>query len=383
MNVDFHNAVLVLPDSEETGSLSIRDGVIDSMGEQARKPSGNASEVDCQGDFLMPGLIELHTDNMERHVIPRPKTFWPNVMAAALAHDAEMAASGVTTVFDSTRVGAIPYEDKPQNRLFMALQEAIHEADAAGAFRINHRLHFRCELTDPNIVSVLEPALDARLLGLVSLMDHTPGQRQWRNLDQLRRHNSDSDKSAQAIDDMIQKRIEQGQQHVPVNRKKVLDCFKGHDNIVFASHDDTTREHVLDGIRDGVKISEFPCSLEAAKEAKKHGLFTIAGAPNVVRGGSHSGNVSAAELLEHQVLDGLSSDYVPSSLLQAVFTIADIDEWDLSKAAALVTANNADMANLDDRGRLSLGQRGDVIRVGLEGNTPIVREVYVSGQRVC
>ena len=398
MNTDFKNAVLVLPEQLLAGGLSVREGLIQDIAESQTSTQistqtstqatttptgvGSASVVDCGGDYLLPGLIELHTDNMERHVIPRPKTFWPNMIAAAMAHDAEMAASGVTTVFDSTRVGAIPHEDKPQNRLFMEMQQAIHAASDAGAFRIDHRLHIRCELTDPGIMEALEPAVDVPLLGLVSLMDHTPGQRQWRDLDALRRHNSRGNRSESEIDSMIQKRIDLGQEHVPVNRIKVLERFKQHQHIVLASHDDTTEQHVLDGVADGVDISEFPCSLVAAKTAKQHGLHTIMGAPNVVRGGSHSGNVSATDLIREDVLDGLSSDYVPASLLQAVFLIAEYDGWDLAKATRLVTGNNADMAKLSDRGRLAIGLRGDLIRVAVVANTPVVREVYVGGVRV-
>lgn len=390
MNTDFHNAVLVLPEQLLRGSLSVRTGLIHDVGQSStststptqRSNSESSHVVDCDGDYLLPGLIELHTDNMERHVMPRPKTFWPNMVAAALAHDAEMAASGVTTVFDSARCGAIPHEEKPQNRLFMEMQKAIHEAAAADAFRIDHRLHIRCELTDPNIMDALEPAVGAPLLGLVSLMDHTPGQRQWRDLDALRRHNSQSNRTDSEIDNMIQKRIDLGQQYVPQNRLKVLERFKDHKHIVLASHDDTTEQHVLDGVADGVDISEFPCSLVAAQTAKNHGLHTIMGAPNVVRGGSHSGNVSADDLIRADVLDGLSSDYVPASLLQAVFLIAQYEGWDLPKAAALVTGNNADMARLSDRGRLSVGLRGDLIRVAMVADTPIVREVYVGGVRV-
>lgn len=380
MTQEFLNAVVVLPDQLLNGGISVREEFIDEVLESSSTCPVNA--VDFEGDYLIPGLIELHTDNMERHLIPRPKTFWPNVMAAAVAHDAEMAASGVTTVFDSTRVGAIPNEDKPQNRLFLELQQAIHDAHNAGVFRINHRLHFRCELTDPELMAALEPAVDAPLLGLVSLMDHTPGQRQWRDLDALRRHNSRSERSDAEIEQMIQQRISQGNEHVNANRVKVLERFKHHVGLVLASHDDTTEQHVLDGVRDGVLISEFPCSLEAARCAKEQGLFTIAGAPNVVRGGSHSGNVSAMELIDAALLDGLSSDYVPSSLLQAVFVIAKHEHWNLPKAVALVTSNNATMANLHDRGAIQSGMRADFLRVAVVNDTPIVREVFVSGRRV-
>jgi len=379
MNTDFHNAVMVLPETEVRGALTGRDGVITDI---IDAPSSGSSGVDINGDYLLPGLVELHTDNVERHVIPRPKTFWPNSLAAAVAHDAEMAASGVTTVFDSIRVGAIPHEDKPQNKLFMELQQAIHHGQHSGAFRIDHRLHFRCELTDPNIMDALEPAVDAPLLGLVSLMDHTPGQRQWRDLDALRRHNSRSQRPAEEIEAMIQERIAMGHKYVPNNRQKVLDRFRSHEGLVLASHDDTTEQHVLDGVRDGVHISEFPCSLKASKTAKEQGLYTLAGAPNVVRGGSHSGNVSAIELLDAGVLDGLSSDYVPASLLQSVFMIAAHTGWDLPKAVSLVTRNNAAMAKLDDRGSIEVGLRADLVHVALIDGTPIVRGVYVAGKRV-
>jgi len=384
MTKEFLNAVVVLPDQLLNGGIRVREDVIDEVLESSNTSPANAvaNAVDFEGDYLIPGLIELHTDNMERHLIPRPKTFWPNVMAAAVAHDAEMAASGVTTVFDSTRVGAIPNEDKPQNRLFMELQQAIHDAHHAGVFRINHRLHFRCELTDPKLMAAVEPAVDAPLLGLVSLMDHTPGQRQWRDLDALRRHNSRSERSDAEVERMIQERIRQGNEHVSSNRAKGLDRFQHHVGLVLASHDDTTEQHVLDGVRDGVLISEFPCSLVAAQCAKEQGLFTIAGAPNVVRGGSHSGNVSAMELIDAGLLDGLSSDYVPSSLLQAVFIIASRDNWNLPKAVALVTSNNATMANLHDRGAIQTGMRADFVRVAVVNDTPIVREVYVGGRRV-
>jgi len=213
-------------------------------------------------------------------------------------------------------------------------------------------------------------------------MDHPPGQREWRALSALNRHNSRSDRSPEEIDAMIQERIAIGHKHVAVNRDAVVSRFREHAHVVLASHDDTTEQHVLDAVKAGVKISEFPCSLDAAKAAKQKGLATLAGAPNIVRGGSHSGNVSAMELLEHKVLDGLSSDYVPSSLLQAVFTIAHRDGWDLPSAVGLVTANTAGMANLHDRGALMLGLRGDLVRVAMVGDTPIVRAVYRGGKRV-
>jgi alpha-D-ribose 1-methylphosphonate 5-triphosphate diphosphatase len=152
-------------------------------------------------------------------------------------------------------------------------------------------------------------------------------------------------------------------------------------SIPLATHDDTTKQDVDLGVAAGVMISEFPTTMEAASYARACGMQTVAGAPNIVRGGSNSGGVSAAELTINGHLDGLSSDYVPSSLLQAVMRLHLDYGLALPRAMAMVTSNMADMLGLADRGRLQPGLRADVLRIGMIGSTPITRMLWCAGQR--
>ena len=127
------------------------------------------------GDYLVPGLIELHTDNLEKHLMPRPKVRWPE-FPALLGHDAEIAAAGITTVFDALGVGDVD-GNALRGQHMTGLVEALERALDAGLLRADHRLHVRCELAAPNTVELFEPFEDHRLVALISLMDHTPGQR--------------------------------------------------------------------------------------------------------------------------------------------------------------------------------------------------------------
>jgi len=290
-------------------------------------------------------------------------------------------ASGITTVFDSIRVGSYQEEGDARSEQLLGMLQALAKGDLHDAFKADHRLHLRCELTDPRLMSMLAEACQDRRVDLVSLMDHTPGQRQWANLDALRRHHSERHPNSVELEEILQKRIEIGNRHVSLNRIAVLDWFKG-TNVVLATHDDTTRAHVEEALLQGIGISEFPCSIEAAQAAAEMGLKSLGGAPNIVRGASHSGNVSMLELAQSDFLHGLSSDYVPASLLQAAFMLVRQLHWSLPKAIALIASNTASMVGLHDRGRLAVGLRADLIRVRLADETPLVESVHVNGERV-
>lgn len=375
----FTNAVLVLETESFDGTLVVVDGKIRDV---ARGRSSAPGAIDCQGDYLAPGLVEMHTDNAEKHFVPRPGVYWPDGLGAILAHDAQMAAAGVTTVYDSICAGSVTGRNDHRRIIFGRTMEAVTEGVQRNVFRIDHKVHIRCELTAPEIVTDLEPHADNPLVRLVSLMDHTPGQRQYRDIEYLKRYNLGSGEKTLAEHDRdVAQRMEEG----PVNKRKawpiVVGMFRSR-GVPLATHDDTTPEHIAEALEAGAVISEFPTTREAAAEAKKHGLKTIAGAPNVVRGGSHSGNVSAIELAEADLLDGLSSDYVPSSLLQAVLKLKHDHGISLPEAVGLVTWQVADMVGLADRGRLKPGQRADLVRFTDVHRTPVVREVYVAGRRV-
>lgn len=336
--------------------------------------------VDGEGDYLAPGLVEMHTDNLEKHFMPRPQVFWPNGVAAVMAHDAQMAAEGVTTVYDAVCAGTESGVKDYRRAIFGDMIDAIEQGQAEGLLRIDHKIHVRCELTGAELLDDLRPHADRPLIALASLMDHTPGQRQWRNLADLERYHTGSGdvEVAQHRREVEHRMTLAG--NVPGNWEAVVALFRAR-GIPIATHDDTELDHVEAGVRSGARICEFPTTAEAARHAKARGMATVAGAPNVVRGGSHSSGVSARELAREGLLDGLSSDYVPSSLLQAVRRLADVEGIGLPRAMAMVTCNVADMVGLSDRGRLEPGLRADLVRFRFVGTTPVVREVWSAGRR--
>lgn len=377
MSTILTNARLILEDEVVTGTIAFDESGIRSV-DQGRSSLPEA--IDVQGDYVAPGLVEMHTDNMEKHFMPRPKVFWPNGLAAALVHDAQMAAAGVTTVYDAICAGT-PFSAKDYRRtIFNDVMDALHEGLAQSVFRIDHRIHMRCELTSPDLLRDIEPYQDDAIVQLVSLMDHTPGQRQWRDLAHLRTYALGNGKTEAEFEEDVAVRQREGQANVARNWSAVVEMFQAR-GIPIATHDDTTIEHVEAGIASGAVISEFPTTVKAAEAAKQRGLATIAGAPNVVRGGSHSGGVSVAELAEKDLLDGLSSDYVPASLLQAVLKLHDKHGITLPAAMAKVTWKVADILGLKDRGHLKPGLRADIVRFKALGATPVIATVWSQGRR--
>ncbi|KUL92849.1 hypothetical protein DK26_26330 [Bosea sp. WAO] len=371
------NARLILENEIVDGTIAFDESGILSI-DQGR--SSLPAAIDVQGDYVAPGLVEMHTDNMEKHFMPRPKVFWPNGLAAALVHDAQMAAAGVTTVYDAICAGT-PFSAKDYRKdIFADVMEALRLGTAEGVFRIDHRIHMRCELTSPDLLRDIEPYQDDSLVQLVSLMDHTPGQRQWRNLEDLRTYALGTGKTQAEFEEDVVVRQREGGANVARNWSAVVEMFRSR-GIPIATHDDTTLDHVEAGIASGAVISEFPTTIEAAEAAKQHGLATIAGAPNVVRGGSHSGGVSVSELAEKGLLDGLSSDYVPASLLQAVLKLHAAHGVALPEAMGMVTWKVADILGLRDRGHLKPGLRADLLRFRTLGATPVLNAVWSQGER--
>lgn len=373
----FANARLVLADEIVTGHLTVRDGRIHAIG------TGTAPQcaVDLEGDFLLPGLVELHTDHVEGHLAPRPKVRW-NPLAAVLAHDAQIAASGITTVFDSLRV----WPDKKAVGMdgdAPVLIRALKEARAAGVLRADHLIHLRCEVPTDTVVEDAAAILDTTDVHLISLMDHTPGQRQFASVDQFRSYYmKKSGITAEEMDVIVATRLDFHARFARENRAGLVALAHAHGCVV-ASHDDGTPEHVAEAIGDGVAVAEFPTTEEAAKLSHDAGIRVLMGAPNLVRGGSHTGNVSAEALARAGLLDILSSDYVPSSLLWSAFDLnRRVPSIDLPRAVRMVTKTPAEVAGLTDRGEIAQGRRADLVRVTLAGDMPVVRSVHRAGQRV-
>ncbi|MFG1261296.1 MULTISPECIES: alpha-D-ribose 1-methylphosphonate 5-triphosphate diphosphatase [Xanthobacter] len=376
MDTVLTNARLVLDDAVVAGTITLRDGRILAI--DAGRATTPAA-IDCDGDFIAPGLIDLHTDALEGHFVPRPKVFWPDARAAALAHDGQTVASGITTVFDAICAGGFDQAKAERRELFGTMLDAVEQG--APLFRADHKVHLRCEMTDPNVLDLVEPTLARPSLAFASLMDHTPGARQWRNVETLRNFLLGIGKDAREAEREIGERTARGRANVARNMPPLVEMLAS-TGLVLASHDDTTEAHVAEAQAAGCTISEFPTTREAALAARAADLATIGGAPNVVRGGSHSGGVAMGALAQEGLVDALASDYVPASLLQAATRLHTVDGMALPQAIALVTRNPAQMAGLADRGRLEAGLRADVVRFRIVEGTPVVRQVLAEGERV-
>ncbi|MEC5216040.1 alpha-D-ribose 1-methylphosphonate 5-triphosphate diphosphatase [Actimicrobium sp. GrIS 1.19] len=371
------NALIVTADQVLDGTLAFDQQTIVAIDAGHVHQAG----LDWQGDYLLPGMVELHTDNLEKHLMPRPKASWP-VLPAILAHDAQIAAAGITTVLDAISVGDIDRDSVRMQTLEPCVAE-LHLAGQAGILRADHFLHLRLELAEEHLLALFAPLLQDPLLKLVSLMDHTPGQRQWADIDHYRTYVSGKRGWSDAkVESMMGHLLERQEQFAGVNRRAVVALCRALPRPVpLATHDDTTPAHVAEGVADGVGISEFPTTVAAARAARANGLGIIMGAPNLVRGGSHSGNVAAAELARADLLDALSSDYVPASLLHAAFLLQQ-QGFSLPKAMATVSRNPARMIGLQDRGELAVGLRADFLRVRMTRGIPVVLETWKGGARI-
>ncbi|MRG57055.1 alpha-D-ribose 1-methylphosphonate 5-triphosphate diphosphatase [Phyllobacterium sp. SYP-B3895] len=371
-----NNAKIVLENEVITGSVLVRDGKFADIAE------GTASGgEDFGGDYLIPGLVELHTDHLEGHYLPRPRVRW-NPIAAVLAHDAQIATSGITTVLDALRVGMDEDADlsAPEMRkLGDAIENSVHE----GRLRADHYLHLRCEVSAPDCLESFQLFENDSRVRLASLMDHAPGQRQFVDLETYayyyQRKLKLSDRDFQLY---CEKRMGESAQYSGPQREALAEKCRAR-GIVLASHDDATQAHVDEAIEQGIHVAEFPTTLQAAAASKRAGLAVLMGAPNVVRGGSHSGNVSARELVEHGYLDILSSDYIPFSLIQSTFMLSETaDSISLPDSVRLVTKNPAEAVGFDDRGVIEIGKRADLVRVRVDEHIPVVRTVWREGRRV-
>ena len=372
------NARIVLAERVVPGWIRVSNGLIAEIGEGSDCPAG---AVDCSGAYLAPGLVELHTDNLERHITPRPKVDWPH-KPAIIAHDAELASTGITTVFDALRVGSIPGAKSEYKRYARPLADEILQLRAAGALKISHHLHLRAEICSETLIEEFAEFGPDDRVGIVSLMDHMPGQRQFSDMDKysayvMRKYDmtlSDLEEHVAHLFD-IHERLGARHEATAVSEAARL-------GATLASHDDMTQEQVAVSAGHNVVMAEFPTTLSAAQACKDAGISVIMGAPNVVRGGSHSGNVSALDLARDGLLDILSSDYVPSALLLAACRLATL--WDdLPRGIGTVTRAPAMAAGLHDRGAIGVGLRADLIRFDWQPDEdPVISAVWCHGRQV-
>jgi alpha-D-ribose 1-methylphosphonate 5-triphosphate diphosphatase len=368
------DALLVADDEAFRGSLVVEHGRIAALD---RGGTGIASAIRLGGACLLPGLVDLHTDNFERAIEPRPGARLPGPAAMA-AHDRETVASGVTTVLDALCVTDAIEDPGRTDSLNQGLAAL---ASLKGALRAEHFLHLRVELPSEGVVETFDRLADDPALRLVSLMDHTPGEKQFADIEAWRRLPWNRRRGADELA-RIEARFLAGAARVPANRRAVLARLAG-SGIALASHDDRTVAHVREAAADGITIAEFPVTFEAARAARQAGMAVLGGAPNIVRGGSHSGNIAVADLAADSLLDALASDYVPASMLEAMFRLHHRHAVALPAAVAMVTSAPARLVGLADRGRLAVGMRADLVAARwAAGGAALVDAVWRGGVRV-
>lgn len=370
--------LIVTPDGLVAGEVIIRDGLVAAVDP---RPAPSAQALDWTGDWLVPGLVDIHTDNLEKHYQPRPGALW-DAYGAALAHDGQCAAAGITTVLDSLSLHGNK-DGLDRKQALGPMIGAVDAAQADGALRAEHLLHLRCEVTNPELLGLLDPFLGNPRLKLLSVMDHTPGQRQMTNMEGLKARMIASGSTEDEVEEMMARRHAGRDPAISESNRRGVVAVARQFGVPLCAHDDATEEHVKQAHQDGSVIAEFPVTLEAARLSKALGMAICMGGPNFVRGSSHSGNLSARECAENDLLDILASDYVPLSMLRSAFMLIDDFGWTPQRALSVVAAGPARSVGLDDRGEIAPGQRADLLRVSRRSaDWPIPVEVWRQGQRV-
>jgi len=372
------HATLVLPDSVLPDSaLLIDGGRIAAIEPAPCAVPANARVFDLHGHTVMPGLIDVHCDAIEKETEPRAGVLFPLDFAVAQV-DRRNAAAGITTPYHSLSFAGKQFGVR-NNDVAASLVRTV------AAYRdhslVDNRIHCRYEMSDTASVPVLEALMAEGVVDLLSVMDHSPGQGQFKSLDaylsyMTGNHGMSREDAAAAAAEKT------AQMEGATDRVERLLAQAQRLHIPTASHDDDSRERIAAMHALGVRMSEFPINVETARAASAHALPTILGAPNVLRGKSQSGSMRAIEAICAGVGDILCSDYQPSTLIAAAFAAARLADLPLNAALALVTANPADACLLDDRGRLAPGKRADVIAVTSVAGHPMVTHTWSAGQLV-
>jgi alpha-D-ribose 1-methylphosphonate 5-triphosphate diphosphatase len=369
------HANILLPDQiVEDGALQIEDAAIAAINPEG--PVGGR-EVDLRGAILAPGIVDLHCDALEKEVEPRTNVRFPTEFALREA-DKRNALAGVTTPFHALSFAGAELGVRNNRVAGEIVRDIRRHSDG---LMVDHRVHCRYEMTDPDGIEIVLALMEEGAPDLVSFMDHTPGQGQFRADGAyeayLRNTYGKSEEEARQL--IAQKGLNRPAANTRVERLAERALLHG---IPLASHDDHSPERI-DWMRNlNGRISEFPINLETARAARKKGIKTMFGAPNVLRGESQSGSMRALDGVEHGVIDILCSDYHPGTMLPALFLIAAASSWSLPQAFALATTHPARAVGMHDRGIIEVGKRADLIAIREMGGYPEVIGVWINGRPV-
>lgn len=357
----------------ENASVVLEEGRIAGV---SRKAEYSGETLDAAGRYVLPGLVDLHCDAIEKQLSPRPGVEVPEALAF-VEMDRLFAQGGITTGFHALSFMQGRGREVERARRLCALISRFSDEGL-----VRHELHLRCELPQEASVEAVEAALRGFEGGISSVMDHTPGQGQFRDLEWFRRYWQEDVGADEAQISAAIAEAGNGGYAVALDRVERIARAAKRGGAILASHDDDTVERVELLAEQGVEISEFPINAATARRARELGLAVCMGAPNALRGVSSGGNLSALEAIEAGLVDALVSDYHPPSMLTAAFKLASGGVLSLSQAVALVTSGPAHAARLSDRGEIKSGSIADLIVVGERAGIPTVTHTIVGGRIV-
>lgn len=369
------NARVVLPTEARDGvAVLIEDGRIAALDPDG---AGKTEIIDLAGRILIPGMIDLHCDALEKEIEPRPNVHFPLDFACAQA-DKRNALAGVTTVFHA--LSFANHELGVRNNAFAAeIARAVHIWRPHAL--IDNRVHVRYEVTDDTAPAVLSELIEKGDAHLMSFMDHSPGQGQFRDVEAYRDYLARTYKTDEdTLDEILARKLEAAQGAMA--RMRSLAEKAQHHGVSIASHDDDSPDKVATVRALGAVISEFPINLETARAARENGLATLFGSPNILRGKSQSGNMRALDAVSNGVADCLCGDYSPAALLPSIMRLPSLTDISLCQAVAMVTVNPACAAGLSDRGEIAIGKRADLVAVKMLGSLPQAERVWVNGTSI-
>lgn len=355
----------------EDASIVLEEGRISGI---SHTPEHSGETLDAAGRYVLPGLVDLHSDAIEKQLEPRPGIELPEALAF-IEMDRYFASSGITTGFHA--ISFMKHRNRSLER-GQRLCEVISRFRSEGVVR--HELHLRCELPEESSLEVIEALLRSRTAKIVSIMDHTPGQGQFRDLEWFRRYWKDDVGMDEGRISAAISEAENDEYSLAFDRVERIARAAKQNGATLASHDDDTVEKVEMLAEQDVSISEFPVTTAAARRAKELGLTVSMGAPNALRGTSSGGNLSAIEAIEAGLVDALCSDYHPPSMLHAAFKLARESVLKLSAAVGLVTSGPARAAELPGRGEIREGAASDLLLVGEQLGLPVITHTILDGR---
>lgn len=371
MSIRITHARIVLPDSViEDGAITIDGGHISDL-----DAAGRGEEVDVAGDWLIPGLVDLHCDALEKEIEPRPGVHFPVAFAIANA-DKRNAAAGITTVYHAL---SFAHDELGVRNVELAATIAREVQGYRPRGLVDNRVHARYEITDIAGFAVLQDLIAGGGLELISFMDHSPGQGQFKTIEAYRDYIVRTyHKTPEEAEDAAREKIA-NREAAWVRVEAMAEAARDH-GVRMVSHDDDSAARVKAMAALGVTVSEFPVNLEAAVAARTLGLATVFGAPNVLRGKSQSGSMRALDAIGQDVADGLCADYAPASMLSAVFLLPTITALSLPASVRLASRGPALAAGLADRGDIACGLRADLVAVRDVAGFPQVTHAWSGGR---